>query len=109
MNTTPSKTGKVIAWILGALVALIAAGILARYTVLRPQFDKWEEGLNNIAKWEQEYKTQHPNATKAEIDAAFRSGIQDMEKWKEEYKLKNPGATDADADAALDAGLNAMQ
>lgn len=103
--TTSSKTGTIIAWILGVILAIIALGVLARYTFLREQFDKLETGLNNIAKWEQDYKATHPNATKAEIDAAFKSGIADMENWKQDYKAQHPGATDAEADAALEAGL----
>lgn len=102
-------TGKVLAWTIGVILALIALTILARYTFLREQFDSVAEGLENIAQWEQEYRAQNPTATDAEVDAAFRQGISDMERWKEEYKTNNPGATDADADAALEAGLRSMQ
>ena len=49
---------------------------------------------------QQEYKRDHPNATKSEMDAAFSKGINDVEKWKEEYKRDHPGITEAQIEKA---------
>jgi hypothetical protein len=88
--------------IIGLLV-IIVVGLLARYVVFKEQFNEWGEGLERVGQWEEDYRSEHPNATDAEVDAAFKSGIADITVWKEQYKQEHPGATDADADAAFNA------
>ncbi len=108
MDNLQSNQRKWKTWqiILIVLIAIIAIATIARYTFLRSKFDDWGAGLQRIEEWQTEYKKQNPNATKEEMNAAFREGISNIEKWKEDYKAKNPGATDADADAVLNALWN---
>jgi len=87
---------------IGVLV-LIGLLVVARYTILEEQFNNWGEGLERIDEWEDDYRSKNPNASDAEVDAAFKAGIADITIWKEKYKQENPGATDADADAAFNA------
>lgn len=94
-----NKTSKII---IGILVVLVLV-LLARYVVFKGSFDKWGNDLERIGTWQDDYKKQHPDATKEETDAAFESGIANLEKWKVEYKQKNPDATDAQIDAAFNA------
>ncbi len=51
--------------------------------------------------WQEQYKKDHPGATKAEIDKAFDSGIQGLETWKANYLRDHPGATDTQIEAAF--------
>lgn len=88
--------------ILGVLIFIILA-LLARYVIFAEKFNEWGAGLNRISEWEEEYRRNNPNATKEEVDAAFKSSIFNITVWKEKYKQENPGATDADADAAFNA------
>jgi hypothetical protein len=89
--------------ILIAVLAIVVLGLLARYVVFKEKFEEWGAGLERIEQWQADYKRDHPNATEAEMDAAFEASIADIKVWKEQYKRENPGATDADADAAFEA------
>lgn len=89
--------------VLIAIIILIALGFIARYTILKDKFDQWGAGLEKIGAWQTNYKKDHPNATKEEMDAAFNSGMANIGVWKAEYKKNNPGASDADADTAFNA------
>jgi hypothetical protein len=94
-----SKTSKTIIIIL----VIIVVGLLSRYVIFKNQIDAWGQGLDRISAWQTDYKKQHPNATKEEMDAAFNSGIDNIQKWKDDYKVQNPNATDAEVDAAFNA------
>jgi len=85
------------------VLTVIALGLLARFVVFEEQFNEWGAGLERVSDWEKDYRAEHPNATDAEVDAAFKVGIANIEVWKEQYKQEHPGATDADADAAFSA------
>lgn len=86
-----------------AVVAVIAVLLLARYVVFADQFEEWGEGLQKIEDWQTQYKKDHPNATKAEMDAAFDAGIQGIKDWQDQYQKDHPGATKAEMDAAFEA------
>lgn len=85
---------------IGVLIFIILV-LLARYIVFTEKFDEWGAGLERISEWETDYKRSNPNATDAEVKAAFESAIANITVWKEKYKQENPGATDEDADAAF--------
>lgn len=85
------------------IVAVIAVILLARYVVFAKQFEDWGAGLQRIEDWQTQYKKDHPDATKEEMDAAFDAGIANLKVWKEQYKKDHPGSTDADAEAAFNA------
>jgi len=85
------------------IVAVIAVILLARYVVFAKQFEDWGAGLQRIEDWQTQYKKDHPGATKAEMDAAFKAGIANITVWKEQYKRDHPGATDAEANPAFEA------
>lgn len=85
------------------VATLVVLTLFARYVVFREQFEEWGEGLQRIEDWQTQYKKDHPDATKDEMDAAFEEGIRVIGEWKAQYKRDHPGATDADADAAFEA------
>ena len=85
------------------MLALVVLALAARYVVFKEQFEQWGEGVERVSEWEENYRADHPNASDAEVDAAFKAGIADITVWKEQYKQERPGATDADADAAFNA------
>ena len=89
--------------ILIAVVILIALALVARFVLFKDQFEQWGAGIERVSDWETGYRAEHPNATDAEVDAAFDAGIASLKVWKEQYKQDHPGATDADADAAFTA------
>lgn len=89
--------------ILISVIASIAIILLAARVIFDKQFDKWGDDLEKIGIWQDQYKKDNPNATKAEMDNAFDSGMQGLEKWKIEYLRDNPGATDDEVSAAFDA------
>lgn len=100
-NTTKQSGARKILKGVGIVVLIIvAAFLLCRYVLFAEAFDKWGEGLENISKWQQDYKAEHPDATKEQMDAAFSQGIANLEKWRADYKAANPGATDEEVDAA---------
>jgi len=84
-----------------AVLLLIVALVLLRYTVFSEKIDQRREGLQNIQTWEDQYRADHPNATDEEVDAAFRSSIDALQERKDNYKKEHPGATDEDADKAF--------
>ncbi|MFN7160547.1 MAG: hypothetical protein ACK4NC_02965 [Candidatus Gracilibacteria bacterium] len=96
-----STTRNLLLAIFAGILVIATIFLLSRYVFFKPQFDKWEQDLNNLATWEQEYRLTHPNATDEEVDAAFKTGIAGMEQWKKEYKASHPTATDAEVDQAL--------
>ena len=53
------------------IIILVAVILLARYVVFKDKFEEMGEGLERIGTWQENYKREHPNATKAEMDAAF--------------------------------------
>lgn len=89
--------------VLIAVLVLIVVALLARYVVFKDQIDQWGQGLERIDAWEQNYRAEHPDATDAEVDAAFDAGIANIKVWKERYLQEHPDATEADADAAFNA------
>lgn len=93
------KNNKIIITVIVAVVLVF----LAVRVVFDKQFDEWGDGLEKIGIWQDQYKKDHPNATKAEMDAAFDGWMQGLVKWKADYMRDNPGATDAQADAAFKA------
>lgn len=94
-----TKTHRVLLWAVG-IVALLA---LTGYVVFKDDIDEWGAGIERISDWEEGYRADHPNATDAEVDAAFDAGIANITVWMEQYKQEHPGATDADAKTAFDA------
>ena len=94
-----TKSYKVLLGAVLVIVLLAAAG----YVVFKDDIDEWGEGVERISDWEADYRAEHPNATDAEVDAAFKAGIANITVWMEQYKQEHPGATDADAKAAFDA------
>lgn len=97
-----NKTSKIII----AVLVIIILILLARFVIFKTQIDAWELGLQRIDTWEAQYKSEHPNASKQEIDAAFKSGIQNMSDWKDQYKKDHPDATDTEVDAAFNSSFN---
>lgn len=95
----PQSKKRVLKIILVIALILATAGILARFVIFKTQFAEFGDGLARIEQWQTEYKKTHPNASKEEMDAAFRTGIDNIAKWKAEYKAAHPGTTDAEADA----------
>lgn len=87
---------RVIMLIIGLILVLF---LLARYIFIKQEVDEYSAGLEQIEQWQTEYKRTHPNASKEEMDQAFRAGIDNFEKWKSDYKSANPGATNSDAEA----------
>lgn len=86
-----------------AVLVIIVLALFARYVVFKEQFNEWGDGLERVGEWEDNYRTENPNASDEEVEAAFDSGIAEITLWKERYKQENPGATDAEADAAFEA------
>lgn len=86
-----------------AVLTLIVVVLAARYVVFKDRFEEWGQGLERIEDWERNYRAEHPDATDAEVEAAFDAGIADIRVWKERYKREHPGATDTEADAAFEA------
>ena len=97
-NPKKNQTLKIILIVIGVI---IIAFVLARYVVFKSQFEEFGAGIQRIEQWQTEYKRTHPDATKEEMNAAFKSGIDNLSQWKTDYKNANPGATDAEADAAF--------
>ncbi|MBP6858100.1 MAG: hypothetical protein KBC11_02855 [Candidatus Pacebacteria bacterium] len=93
-----NKTNKIIMVVL----VIISAFLLARFVFFKGSFDKFGEGLENISKWEEGYKKEHPNATDAEVKAAFSESISNLKIWKENYKKDYPNATDTEIDQAFE-------
>ena len=91
--------------VIGILVAIVTA-LLARYVIFREEIDAWGEGLERIGDWQEEYRRQNPDATDAEMDAAFEEGIRNIEAWKAQYRNEHPDATEAEIDAAFEAMRN---
>jgi hypothetical protein len=83
-----------------ALAVLIAVFLLCRYVFFAAAFEKWDADLRRLGEWEENYKAEHPGATKEQIDAAFSQGIANLEKWRADYKAANPEATEEDIDEA---------
>lgn len=94
---------KTLRYIIAGIGALVLIALLARYVIFKEQFDEWGRGLERIDAWQEQYKQDHPNATKAEMDAAFQAGIQGIEQWQANYKKDHPNATKAEMDAAFTA------
>ena len=103
MNKSSGKQTALI-----VILTLLVVGLLARYVFFKDAIDQRGKDLENLGQREAQYKKDHPNATKADIDAAFKEGMNSMDQRKEDYKTQNPGATDADADAALQEAFNKM-
>ncbi len=94
---------KSVQYILVGLVAIVIIALLTRYVFFKEQFEEWGRGLERIGSWQEQYKQDHPNATKPEMDAAFSVGIKGLEQWQTEYKKTHPNATKAEMDAAFTA------
>lgn len=89
--------------VLIAIVVIIVALVLARYTIFKDAIDEWGAGLERIGAWEDQYRRENPDATDEQVDAAFRAGIANIEVWKAQYKKDHPEATDAEVNAAFEA------
>ncbi|MES2930744.1 MAG: hypothetical protein V4665_03090 [Patescibacteria group bacterium] len=89
--------------VLLVVLILIVVALLARYVVFKDKFNEWGAGLERVSDWQKDYRNKNPNATEAEVDAAFKAGIVDIAVWMEKYKQDHPGVTDADAKAAFNA------
>lgn len=85
------------------IVVIIALALLARYVIFKDKFEQWGAGLERIGTWQENYKRQHPGATKQEVDAAFEASIANLKVWQERYKQEHPNATKAEMDAAFNA------
>lgn len=77
-------------------------GLLLRFVFFKDAIDQRAADLEKLEQREEQYKKDHPNATKADMDAAFKDGIDTMSQRKADWKADHPGASDADADAALE-------
>lgn len=86
--------------ILGILILML---LLIRYVFFKEQFNEWGRGLERVGAWQEQYKQDHPNATKEEMDNAFDEGINSIEVWQTQYKKDHPTATKAEMDAAFTA------
>lgn len=89
--------------VLVIILIIVAVGLLARFVVFKDQFDKWGEGLQRIGSWQDSYKAQHPEATNAEVDAAFNESMTKLKVWQDNYKKEHPEATNAEMEAAFNA------
>jgi len=76
-------------------------GLLARYVFFKEKFEEIETGLNNIQKWQDDYRAKNPNATEAEVDAAFDASMGNLNVWQEKYKQEHPNATKEEMDQAF--------
>lgn len=85
------------------ILIILVVGLLARLVFFKDQFDKWSEGLNNVSTWQKQYKAEHPNATKEDMNNAFDENMTKLKEWQDQYKVEHPGATDAEVDAAFNA------
>lgn len=85
------------------VVVVIALLLLARYVVFKDKFEQASQGLEAIGVWQENYKRKNPNATKAEVDAAFEVSMGNLKLWQERYKQDHPNATKAEMDAAFNA------
>lgn len=87
-----AKKHKILIIILVVIIAILT---------FRVVFDSKFDDLDNLIQWEKEYKIANPDATKEEIDNAFKEGFKGLEKWTENYKKDHPDATDAEIDQAF--------
>lgn len=94
-----TKTQKIL---VGVLIFAVVV-LLARFVFFKEKFDKWGENLQNLDSWQQNYKKENPNATKADMDADFDSSMSDLKEWQDDYKKEHPDATDVEIDAAFNA------
>ena len=85
------------------VVAIVVVGLLARFVVFKQQFEDFGDGLERIGQWETDYRREHPQASDAEVDAAFKASMANIELWQAKYKAEHPNATKAEMDAAFTA------
>ncbi len=97
-----NKTSKIVIIILIVICTLL----LIRFVVFKKAFDQFGKDLENMGTWEKDYKKEHPDATKAEIDAAFTSSMDGLKKWQDSYKQEHPNATKSEIDTAFKAQWN---
>ena len=88
--------------VLMIILGLVVAGVLARFVFFKDEFEQRSADMEKLGQWEAQYKADHPNATKADMDAAFKDGIDTMAQRKTDWLADHPGATEAEADVALE-------
>ncbi len=79
-----SKKSKVIIIVFVVIVALLSLRVIfdskfddfTRFIQTRDSYeggtDKFDEDFQGLIDWEEQYKKDHPDATKADIDKAFK-------------------------------------
>lgn len=97
-----NKNTKIVIIVLLSLAVML----LAARVVFDKQFDEWGNGLKKIETWQDQYKKDHPDASKDEMDRDFKSGMQGLENWKKEFLRDHPDATEDEIKEAFDAIWN---
>lgn len=87
-----SKKTKILVVVLVVIIALLT---------IRVVFDSKFDDFQNMVQWQKDYKIEHPEATKDEIDQAFKDSMKGIEEWIEKYKVEHPDATDAEINRAF--------
>lgn len=82
-------------------VLIVILVIIIAILTFRVVFDSKFDDFDKLVKWEEEYKIANPDATKEEIDKAFKDGFKGLEEWTTNYKKDNPDATDAEIEQAF--------
>lgn len=80
------------------IIVLVIIIVLLTFRIV---FDSKFKDLDNLIQWEKDYKIANPDASKEEIDKAFKDGFKGLEKWINEYKKDHPNATDEEIDRAF--------
>ncbi len=91
--------------VIGILIIIVLV-LLARFVVFKSQFENFGKGLERIGTWQDDYKKDHPNASKQEMDAAFETNMASLKLWQTKYKDEHPDATKAEMDAAFNAAFS---
>ena len=88
------------------ILSILLIILLIRFVIFKNQFEKLGEGLKRVDIWQENYKKEHPDATKQDMDAAFKAGITNIDVWQENYKKEHPDATDEDVSTAFNNAWN---
>jgi len=94
---------KTITKILISVLVIVILGLLARFVIFKKQFEDMDARFDSMTTWQENYRSEHPDATKEQMDAAFNAGIANIKVWQAQYKKDHPDATKAEMDAAFSA------
>lgn len=86
--------------LLTGILILAIIGLLARFIFFKEQIDEWEKGLERMEQWKEDYREDHPNASKDEVENALKDSLDNLGQWREDYKKAHPDATEEEIDQA---------